>query len=1007
MDLRREGPGSSHPPAPPLPAASACADLPVDLEENRGQADPGARFIVRARGFLAFLTDEGAVIACAAGKGPDRHAPPDAPAPVFRPDVVRLRFPGADPLSPHRGLAPRPGVSNYLRGGDPSRWVTGVPRFGEVLRRDLWPGIDLRWRGGAGRSLEYSFVLRPGADPARIAIAFEGAAARVAPDGDLLLATARGTLRNRRPFAFQERDGLRVPVAASFAPRPGGTVGFAVGAFDPESPLVLDPELVFFATQGGSGVDEAWAVASDPAGDVYIAGWAVSTDMPVKGAFQVANAGGSFSAFVAKRGVRGSGLVYATYLGGSTSELAYGLAVDAAGSAHVVGGSFSADFPVTASAFQQSRANAAETGFVAKLAPSGAALSWSTFLGGTVRETVQGIALGAGGAVYLVGSTSSPDFPAVAAAQAAAGGASDAFVSRMASDGGSLAWSTFLGGSLIDEGRAIGLGTDGTVFVAGSTESPDFPDVSALQTTLSGVRDAFAAALAPDGSSFAWATYLGGAGQEEAWGLAVDASGSPWVVGYTTSTDFPLQSPVDSVFEGQFEAFATKFAADGSARLVSTYLGGKGDDKAEAAAADGAGVVYVVGRTDSTGFPTVSPIQPTFRGGEFDAFVTALAPSGTQILWSTYYGGKGTDYAMAVTVDPFNAALFAGRLEGTSADGLAAEIIAVPVPPPAFTATLTGLARVRLDWLNQGKSADGTILQRRTGAGPWEDVATTASGIHRWIDLGLAYSTTYTWRAISFNAYGRSAPSAEATVTTLAYPTSPPAMPADFRMYSFDARRADTTWEDVSDNEDGFVLERFEPGIGFLPLANLDMNTRYYSDTAVLPLRDYRYRLRAVNPLGSSPTTPEATVSLPQSFGVTLLAGKRRARTPAAKDTLVLSGTAQRLGATRWSTLDPTGVVVEAWIGTDARPLLSIPAGYAGWKSRKGLWVLKYPHYPRGNLLLVLDPVGRTFKLTMSKADLPDFAGGPEAVKLLFGDDGAAFDVPWVPARKAGDYRLP
>ncbi len=1005
--LRGEAPPASRPAGAPLPPRSTCADLPLDLEENRGQADADARFLARGRGFLAFLTDEGAVLACAAGEGPDRHARPDAPAPVFRPDVVRLRFPGADPRSAHRGLAPRPGASNYLRGPDPSRWVTGVPRFGEVLRRDLWPGIDLRWRGGERRSLEYSFVLRPGADPSRIAIAFDGAAARLAPDGDLLVATPRGVLRNRRPVAFQERDGRRLPVASAFAPRPDGTVGFALGAHDPALPLVLDPELVFTAKQGGSDIDEAWAVACDPSGAVYIAGWAVSTDMPVKGAFQAANAGGSFNAFVAKRGVRGSGLVYATYLGGSASELAYGLAVDAAGGAVAVGGSFSSDFPVTPSAYQHSRGTVAETGFVARLTPSGAALAWSTFLGGTVRESVQGIVLGAGGAPLLVGTTSSPDFPAVGAAQGAPGGSSDAFVAKLAPDGASLSWSTFLGGSLIDEGRAIGLGADGTVFVAGTTESVDFPDVNALQTTLTGSRDAFAAALAPDGSSFAWATYLGGQGLEEGWGLAVDASGSPWVVGYTTSTDFPLQSPLDKVYAGQFEAFATKFAADGSARLLSTYLGGDADDKAEAAAADGAGVVYVVGRTNSSDFPTLNGIQKVFRGGEFDAFVTAVAPSGTQLLWSTYYGGTGTDYAMAATVDPFEAVVFAGRIEGASPDGLAAGIIAVPLPPPAFTATLAGLARVRLSWTDQGFTEDGYLVQRRTGSGPWEDVATLPANVLQWTDLGLDYATTYTWRGFAFNGYGRSAPSAEATVTTRPYPSSPPAMPGNFRVSFVDSRRVHLAWDDASDDEDSFSLERYQPYVGFLPYAGLDMDSTGYDDRKVLPLRDYRYHLRAINPLGSSATTPEATVTIPASFGLTVLAGKRRDRTAPAKDSLVLSGTVQRTGLTYWSKLDPSKSAVEVWIGGDDQPLLSIPADYAGWKTRKGLWILRYPHHPRGNLTLVMDPLTFAFRLTMTKADLPDFGGGPETVKLLFGADGASAEVPWVPAKGTGSYRFP
>jgi hypothetical protein len=1003
--LDRTAPSGPRAPAPLLDFASLDA-LPLDLEENRGQCDPAARFLARGRGFLAFLTDEGAVFACAAGPGPDRHARPGAPPPAFDPDMVRMRFPGAAVRAPHEGRGLRAGVSNYLVGRDPSRHALGVRRFGEVRRADLWPGIDLLWRGGEGRSLEYRFLLMPGADPGCIVLAFDGAAPRLDPSGDLLLATPRGVLRHGRPTAWQEDGGRRIPVDAAFRAGADGSIVFALGAFDPALPLVLDPQVAFSTPHGGNGEDEAWGIGSDAAGNVYFAGWTASGNLPLQAAFQGSHGGGTYDAFVVKRGVRGAGLLYATYLGGSASDLAYGIAVDAAGGAHVVGGTFSGDFPTTAS-FQPDSGTVDETGFVVRLSPSGNALSWSTYLGGSARDSVRHAVLGPAGEVYLAGITSSSDFPVPGAAQPAKGGSFDAFVAKMAAGGGSLAWSTFLGGAEIDEGRALGLGADGTVFVAGMTESVDFPDRNALQTTLSGSRDAFVAALSPDGSAFAWATYVGGSATEEGWGLTVDSTGHPWVVGYTTSPDFPLQAPLDANYVGQFEGFAVKLAADGSERILSTFLGGDSEDKAEAAAADGNGVVYVVGRTSSRDFPLYNPVRPYYGGGDFDCFVTAIAPSTTQLLWSTYYGGSGTDYAMAAAVDPFGTLLFSGRIQSGSGDGLAAGIIAVPLPPPYITATLVGLNRIRLDWTDQGTTETGYVVERSVAGGPFEQAAVLGKNVVKWYDTALAYSTTYSYRVYAVNEYGRSAYSAVVSATTLPMPDAVPPAPTNLVVTSVDHGRVSLAWTDNSATEDTVILERFTPDVGFQSIDYLDMNTVAAIDRAVLPMRSYRYRVRAANFLGSSLPSNEATALLPASFTVEAVSGKRKARDGERRDSIVLSGTATRQsGLTRWSSLDPTSVLVEMRVGDDPAPLFSIPADYAGWKIKKGAWVLKYPYYPRGKLTLTFHPSERTWSVVLKKADLTDLVSSPEPARLFFGDDGAEFELPWVDGRKAGDSKF-
>ncbi len=961
----------------PTPAPSVEFDAALDFEENLGQADPAVRYLARGRGFLALFTERDAVFACGGG-----------------PDLVRMGFPGARAGGYEPGPL-RPGHSHY-----PPR-VTGARRFGEILRPALWPGVDLLWTGGGKRALEYSFRLAPGADPARIALSFEGGRAAVAGSGDLLVAAPGGTLRQGRPRAFQGED----PVPVEFFPRPDGTVGFVLGRFDPARPLVIDPEVVFAASHGGSASDEAWAVATDPAGNLYFAGWAVSTNLPVSaGAFQAASAG-NFDAFVTKRTPRGAALSYATYLGGGSADLAYALTVDADGKAVVAGGTQSADFPSTAGAFQPARATGAETGFVAKLAVDGKSLAWSTFLGGSVREAVRGIRPWPGGGYGLVGTTASPDFPLALAAQPGFGGATDAFAARLAADGAALPWATFLGGALNEEGRALGLGADGTCFVAGTTESADFPDAAALQPTLSGPRDAFAAAYAP-GGSVAWATCLGGSGEEEGWGLTVDASGSPWVVGYTTSADFPLASPVDSLFAGQHEGFAAKFAADGSARLMSTFLGGDASDKAEAACTDAAGVVYVVGRTASADFPVKDAVDRTYGGGDYDAFVTAFTPGGTQVLWSTYWGAGGTDFAMAAAVDSFFAVVVAGRIEGTDGDGLELGIIAVPLPPSFLSAAVTGLARVRLSWADSGIREDGYTLERREGAGPWTVVATLPGNSVQYADAALVYGTTYTWRVRAFNGYGTSGWSPEATATTLPYPSAPPAAPTGLVVVSSGPRFVDLAWTDNASEEDVFVLERFDPYAGFFIRAILDRNVTSFHDAEVQPMRDYRYRVRAVNPLGSS-GAPEATATLGPSFDLAVLSGRRRTRDGPGRDSLVLSGELGRTNATDWDSLVMTQLPFELRLGADPVALVSLPAEYLSWKQKKGKWVLRFPFSDRGKVTIVVDPLASTFRFTVTGADLLDAPEGPEEVRLLMGPDGSSEEIPWVPRKRAGDYSFP
>jgi hypothetical protein len=299
--------------------------------------------------------------------------------------------------------------------------------------------------------------------------------------------------------------------------------------------------LVFSTYVGGSGADTANAIALDASGNSYIAGDTTSLNFPATG-FQTANHGGQ-DAFVAKLSSNGEQLLFSTYLGGASTDHGAAIAVDSSGTVYVTGSTWSANFPLE-NAFQSTlggRCNA----FIARLAANGNALLFSTYLGGSgctfgYPETGQGIALDAQGDAYVAGITSSSDFPLANAIQPQLEGSQDAFVAKVNSSG-ALLFSTYMGGSGVDFGNAIALDASGSVYVVGYTYSTDFPvTAGAIQTSNAGMCDAFLFKLSPTGDTLLYATYLGGSGDDNAAGVAVDSSGNVYLGGWTLSANFPV-----------------------------------------------------------------------------------------------------------------------------------------------------------------------------------------------------------------------------------------------------------------------------------------------------------------------------------------------------------------------------------------------------------------------------------------------------------------------------------
>jgi hypothetical protein len=398
------------------------------------------------------------------------------------------------------------------------------------------------------------------------------------------------------------------------------------------------PSLRWSTYFGGTGFELGTGVALDAAGNVYLAAKTSADGLATAGAAQMSRGGGS-DALVAKFSPTGT-LLWATYLGGAGNEETYGLVVDGGGNACIVGYTNSTDFP-RIGGFQLSNAGFVDV-FVAKLSPSGAIL-WSSYLGGSSNDYIGDIAADAAGNIYVTGWTDSPDFPLVNAFRSTLG-LTDAFVTKIASGGGSIMWSTFLGGNDTDAGHGLVVDSTGAVIVVGETISSDFPTAGGFQTTPGGYQDGFVAKILPDGSGLAWGSYLGGNISDVIWDVAVDSPGNIYVTGLTSSTDFPLSNALQSA---PGPGFVTRINANGSGLVWSTYFPGVG----WGLALDGAGKVYVTGKTSLVSLPIVDAYQSSINGPN-DTFITRISNNGSAFEWSTYFGGTVGEQAWEIAVNP-------------------------------------------------------------------------------------------------------------------------------------------------------------------------------------------------------------------------------------------------------------------------------------------------------------------------------------------------------------------
>jgi photosystem II stability/assembly factor-like uncharacterized protein len=475
--------------------SQAYGKLPVSFEANQGQTDSSVKFISRAGGQTLFLTSTEAVLSLG---GRDQTERPETAALSIEPyenrsnvessaSVLRMKLLGANASAKVTGVDELPGKSNYFIGNNPKKWRTNVSSYAKVKYEQVYPGVDLVYYGNQSQ-LEYDLIVAPGGDPRRIRLAFDGAEkVRIDEHGDLIVSTPLGQVLQHKPFVYQEVGGKREPVFAQYAKLSPTHIGFAVDRYDSTKPLVIDPVLAYSTYLGGSRGDAGNSIAVDSAGNAYITGSTSSLDFPTASPLQPNQdiAGCCLGdVFVTKLNAAGTALIYSTYIGGGAVDQGNAIAVDQFGNAYITGTTDSIDFP-TANAFRPNHTGILSDAFVVKLTPGGSAFVYSTYLGGSSYDTGSAIATDMSGNAYVTGSTASADFPTSNPIQPSLiGVGSDIFITKFNSTGTSLVYSTYLGGVGVEAADGIAVDAAGNAYVVGTTSSPDFPLMNPVQSEI-------------------------------------------------------------------------------------------------------------------------------------------------------------------------------------------------------------------------------------------------------------------------------------------------------------------------------------------------------------------------------------------------------------------------------------------------------------------------------------------------------------------------------------------
>ncbi|MHC4946016.1 MAG: DUF7948 domain-containing protein, partial [Planctomycetota bacterium] len=636
---------------------------PLYFIENQGQVDEEVAFYIQGSDKSLFFTPSGITFALTSGAT-------DQPEKSREAWVVKQDFVGARPVVPMAG-GERQASFNYFK-GQPHDWKTDVPAYNRIVYQDLWPGIDLVYSGTIAQ-MKYEFVVRPGADPNHIRLAYRGVSdLELKKTGELKITTPIAAIEDGTPLAYQVRKGKRVEVSMRYLLDPDAGTGsrsfrFDLGAFDPELPLILDPVLhVYCGYIGGYVEDKGLGIAASPEGHAYVTGYSDSSaaSFPVKVGPCLVNSGGE-DAFVAKVSVDGKGLEYCGYIGGNSYDRGNAIAVDGEGCAYVTGftDSTGGTFPTVVG--PDLTYNGVGDAFIAKLSADGSQLEYCGYVGGDSTESGRGIGVDAGGCAYITGDTRSREttFPVKVGPSLVYGNMlASSYVAKINAQGTDLDFCGYIDhgvNPVLSHGLDVAVDSACAAYMAGYVFHPN--------------TVGYVLKLDPAGTHLIYNTWIGqffGSDSTYVTAIAVDAQGKAYVTGWTTEDEtlFPVKVGPDLTHNGAADAYVARLMEQGDIEYCG-YIGGSVSDAGRGIAVDGTGRAMITGETNSTEatFPVAEGPDSFFNGGAFDGFVARVNAQGTELDYCGYVGGDDWDYPHGIATDRFGHAYVTGETKSDQA----------------------------------------------------------------------------------------------------------------------------------------------------------------------------------------------------------------------------------------------------------------------------------------------------------------------------------------------------
>ncbi|MGA2297359.1 MAG: SBBP repeat-containing protein, partial [FCB group bacterium] len=659
--------------------------------ENKGQWSKEVKFLARLNGLNAWITDDGIVydfykidkIQDSCNTRFNHHLnnilKHQYTNSTIRGHVVKMSLVNQSPTSQNKfiGIDKQETYYNYFIGNDSTKWASFVPLYKKVLIQNETSGINTRYYFDDGK-IRYDLIIAPGKNPSEIAFDCDlGNDSQytkyINENGELVLKTSLGEIIQGKIYAYQEINGQRKEIPCNFKINIDNTIAFNLDYYNKEFPIIIDP-LIYSTYIGGSQFEYSYKITNDANGNAFITGISVynPSDFPITpGAYQ--NTFNNYeNIFVTKLNPTGSALIFSTFIGGSISDRANGIAIDSYANIYISGSSSSHDYPVTSGAFQTKFGgyNTLDywTAIVTKLNSTGSALIYSTYIGGNNQDAACGIVIDKNENVFISGITNSQNFPVTIGAFQKKIRSFDpndsfcGFVTKLNSTGSDLIYSTYIGGEVGEYVNDMTMDTSGNIFITGCSWSKNFPVTKGtFQTNLRGDYNTFISKLNSTGTALIYSTYIGGSYCDEALGITIDLNGNAYITGNIQSDDFPVtKGAFQTTRAGYSDANITKLSADGKNLIFSTYFGGGYNDMAQNIALDSSGNIYITGSTGSDNFPTTIGAFQTIYHGNNDVFVTKFNPSCTQIIYSTFLGGSDFDYAHGLSLDNSGHAFITG-----------------------------------------------------------------------------------------------------------------------------------------------------------------------------------------------------------------------------------------------------------------------------------------------------------------------------------------------------------